>query len=123
MCAVTRANTVIFKIVGHEEWAAACREGAFTGSPDDIRDGFIHLSSAVQVAGTAARHLKGISNLTLVAFDEAALGEKLKWEPSRGGDLFPHLYGPLPTRLALWAKPMPLGADGVPEVPQDVALC
>lgn len=118
-----RNDAVIYKIVERDAWEAACREGAFTGSPDDIRDGFIHLSSAAQVRDTAARHFKGIPDLVLVAFDKEALGEGLKWEPSRGGDLFPHLYGPLPTGVALWAKPLPLGEDGVPHVSQDLVPC
>ena len=116
-------GTVIYKIVQREAWEAACREGAITGSPDDIRDGFIHLSAAPQVQGTAARHFKGIADLVLVAFDEAAFGDALKWEPSRGGALFPHLYGPLPAALAVWTKPMLLGEDGVPQVPGDLPSC
>ncbi len=114
---------MIFKILAREAWDAACREGAFTGSPDDIRDGFVHLSAPAQVRETAARHFRGVADLVLVAFDEAALGDGLKWEPSRGGDLFPHLYGPLPAALALWARPLPLGEDGVPQVPEDLGSC
>lgn len=114
---------MIFKIVERGAWDAACRDGMYRGSPDDVRDGFIHFSAPEQVAGTAARHFRGVADLVLVAFDEAALGEALRWEPSRGGSLFPHLYAPLPTALALWTKPMPLAADGVPEVPEDLATC
>lgn len=114
---------MIFKIVGREAWTAACREGIYRGSPDDVRDGFVHFSAAHQLGGTAARYFKGMGDLLLVAFDEGTLGDALKWEPSRGGDLFPHLYGPLPTAEALWARPLALDGDGVPMIPEDVAPC
>ncbi len=113
---------MIFKLVARAAWEAACQEGAYRGSADDIRDGFIHLSAAHQVRGTAGKHFKGVADLLLVAFDEAALGDGLIWEPSRGGDLFPHLYGPLTTAHALWARPLPLDGQGVPVIPQDVGL-
>jgi uncharacterized protein (DUF952 family) len=109
------SNTV-YKIVPAEEWRAACRAGVYKGSADDARDGFIHLSLAEQVEGTAARHFANQSGLLLVAFDAAALGEGLRYEASRNGALFPHYYAELPTNLALWEKPMPLGRDGVPRV-------
>ncbi len=97
------------------------------GSADDVRDGFIHLSAAHQVAGTAAKYFRDQPELLLVAFDAAGLGPALKWEPSRGGDVFPHLYSPLPTARALWTKPLPLGVmtnacfqhdDGMPALPE-----
>lgn len=113
-------TAVIYKIVDRKTWLAACRDGAFEGSADDMRDGFIHLSARHQVRGTAERHFKGIDDLVLVAFDEDALGAILKWEPSRGGDLFPHLYGPLPTALALGISPLPLGDGGLPQVPAEL---
>ena len=116
-------NTMIFKIVGREDWDAATREGVYCGSPDDVRDGFIHFSTADQLVDTAARHFRGMEDLVLVAFDEGTLGEALKWEPSRGGQLFPHLYGSLPTGLALWVRPMPLAEDGVPRIPEGIAAC
>lgn len=112
---------MIFKIVDKRAWHAACGEGSFGGSPDDLRDGFIHLSAPHQVRGTAAKHFKGVSNLLLLAFDEASFGDALVWEPSRGGDLFPHLYDRLPTAGALWEKPLMLDDDGVPVVPEDIA--
>lgn len=112
---------MIFKIVDGEAWRAACREGAFRGSAADARDGFIHLSAPHQVRETAAKHFKGKADLLLIAFDETALGEALVWEPSRGGALFPHLYGSLPTASALWTRPLPLDGDGVPLVPEDIA--
>lgn len=111
---------MIFKIVGQEAWAAACREGVYRGSPDDVRDGFIHFSARGQLLGTAAKHFRGVADLLLIAFDEKALGEALVWEPSRGGALFPHLYGELSTALALWQRALPLNAEGVPEIPQEL---
>ena len=84
----------------------------FTGSPVDIRDGFIHFSTATQVAETAARHFANERDLVLVAVDADALGRSLKWEPSRGGALFPHLYGPLPISAVRWTRPLPRAADG-----------
>jgi uncharacterized protein (DUF952 family) len=104
--------TTIYKICDSALWREAERAGVFTGAEIDARDGFIHFSSAAQVAETAAKHFAGAANLTLVAVDAAALGDALKWEASRGGDLFPHLYGALPVRAVLWAKPLPLGPDG-----------
>ena len=112
---------MIFKIVERTAWHAACREGIYRGSAGDRLDDFIHFSAAHQVRGTAAKHFKGIADLLLVAIDEAALGEKLVWEPSRGGDLFPHLHGFLPTSSAIWEKPLMLDADGVPVIPEDIA--
>ena len=86
--------------------------GAFPGAPVDLADGFIHFSTAEQVTETAARHFAGQDDLVLVAVDAAALGPALRNEPSRGGALFPHLYGALPLDAVLWVKPLPLGADG-----------
>lgn len=103
---------LVFKIVSAAEWRAAERDGMFRGAPVDRSDGFIHLSTAAQVRETAARHFSGQVDLLLVAYDSAGLGPALKWAPSRGGALFPHLYGTLDPRAALWAKPLPLGADG-----------
>jgi uncharacterized protein (DUF952 family) len=112
---------MIFKIVDRDAWSSACRAGIYRGSPDDLRDGFIHFSAPAQLSGTAAKHFRGQSDLVLVAFDEIALGDALVWEPSRGGDLFPHLYGTVSTNLAIWEKPLILGEDGVPEIPEDLA--
>ena len=104
--------TTIYKIQRASEWAAAASAGDYEGSAVDAKDGFIHFSTAQQPSETAAKHFAGQSDLVLIAIDSEALGAALKWEPSRGGALFPHLYGTLPTRLALWVKPLPLGADG-----------
>ncbi|MFN3867508.1 MAG: DUF952 domain-containing protein [Hyphomicrobiaceae bacterium] len=109
---------VIYKIVDATEWRDAIRAGQYEGSADDRRDGYIHLSTGAQLAGTARKHFTGRSNLMLIAFLGSSLGPKLKWEPSRGGELFPHLYGPLPTSRALWSFVLPLDDDGVPRLPQ-----
>jgi uncharacterized protein (DUF952 family) len=111
---------MILKIVGRDAWDEACRIGRFDGSPDDVRDGFIHFSTTAQVQATAAKYYRGLEDLILVAFDEAALGEALVWEPARDGALFPHLYGPLPTALALWERPLALDTGGIPAIPEDV---
>ena len=102
----------IFKIVGAHEWHAAEAEGRFIGSPVDLDDGFIHFSTAAQARETAARHFAGRKGLLLVAVDADALGEALKWEPSRGGDLFPHLYDVLPMTAVTAVHDLPLGPEG-----------
>jgi uncharacterized protein (DUF952 family) len=104
--------TLIYKIVPEGLWRSAQARGQFDGAPVDLADGYIHFSTAPQAQETADKHFAGQTDLLLVAFDDAELGPGLKWEPSRGGQLFPHLYGPLPTRLARSVKPMPLGPDG-----------
>ena len=109
------SNTV-YKIVDEAAWREAQRRGAYCGSSDDLRDGFIHLSFADQIEGTAARHFHNRAGLLLVAFSAAALGPALKQEASRGGSLFPHLYAELPPAAALWEKPMLLDTNGVPRV-------
>ena len=103
---------LVFKICGRAEWEAARERGAFHGSAVDVADGYIHLSTGPQVAETAARHFAGRDDLLLLAVDAAGLGDALKWEPSRGGALFPHLYRALATDSVAWAKPLPLGAGG-----------
>lgn len=108
--------SLIFKIVDADEWAEAERTGLFTGSEVDRRDGFIHFSTGAQVAETAARHFAGRQQLLLVAVDTRGLD--LRWEPSRGGSLFPHLYAPLPVSAAHWTAPLPLGPDGYHRFPE-----
>ena len=103
---------LVFKIVSAAEWGAAERAGIFQGAAIDVSDGFIHLSTAAQVAETAARHFSGQADLLLIAFDDTGLGPALRWEKSRGDALFPHLYGALEPRMAHWVQPLPLGADG-----------
>jgi uncharacterized protein (DUF952 family) len=102
----------IYKIMSRGEWAAAQAEGRYAGSAHDRRDGFIHFSTAAQAAETAARHFAGQSDLVLIEVDAARLGAELRWEPSRGGALFPHLYAELPLDAAVSVAPLPLGADG-----------
>jgi uncharacterized protein (DUF952 family) len=85
----------IYKIATTAQWRAAEAAGVFTGAPVDVADGFIHFSTESQVAETLARHFAGQRDLVLVAVDDAQLGDALRWEPSRGGQLFPHLYAPL----------------------------
>lgn len=102
----------LYKITGRDDWAAAVAEGVFRGAPVDLADGFIHFSTAAQVAETAAKHFAGRDDLLLVALADAPFGDRLKWEPSRGGALFPHLYGTFDPRQALSVVPLPLGPDG-----------
>jgi uncharacterized protein (DUF952 family) len=106
------SSKTIYKICDATAWRAADRAGIFAGAPVDLADGYIHFSAADQVADTAAKHFAGQRNLVLVAVDADALGPALKWEPSRGGALFPHLYGKLPLTAVRWNKPLPLGPDG-----------
>ena len=104
--------TPIYKICTAAEWREAEGAGAYGGSAVDRRDGFIHFSTAEQAAETAAKWFAGQSGLVLVAVDSGALGDRLKWEPSRGGALFPHLYGPLDVKAVLRVDPLPLDASG-----------
>jgi uncharacterized protein (DUF952 family) len=106
------AMTMIFKIMPEGDWSDAVAAGVYNGSPVDKADGFIHFSGADTVVETAARYYAGKAGQMLIAFDDAALGVALKWEASRGGLLFPHLYAALDPALALWAKPLPLRPDG-----------
>jgi uncharacterized protein (DUF952 family) len=103
--------TTIYKICEAAIWREAERGGVFPGAGVVKRDGFIHFSTAGQVRETAAKHFAGATNLMLVAVDADALAGALKWEVSRGGDLFPHLYGDLPLAAVLWARPLALGHD------------
>jgi len=104
--------TPIYKICSASEWREAERAGVYRGSAVDRRDGFIHFSTAEQAAETAARHFAGQHDLVLVTVDTDALGDHLKWEPSRGGALFPHLYGELPVKAVLRVDALPLDDTG-----------
>jgi uncharacterized protein (DUF952 family) len=108
--------TRVYKILKRDDWAAAQRAGRFEGAAIDLADGYIHLSTAAQASETARLHFAGQAGLVLLRIDAAALGAGLKWEPSRGGQLFPHLYGPLDCALVEAATPIPLGADGTPQL-------
>ncbi|XSG83530.1 MAG: DUF952 domain-containing protein [Methyloligella sp. ZOD6] len=105
-------SDTLYKITDVGALAKAEEHGWLEGSADDLRDGYIHLSSGAQVQGTLDRHFVGQDNLMLLAFDADAIGGELKWETSRGGDDFPHLYGQLPLSALKWAEPLPVRADG-----------
>lgn len=102
---------LIYKIVPAALWRDAEVAGTFAGAPIDLADGFIHFSTQAQVEETAAKHFAGQADLLLVAVAPDTLAEALKWEVSRGGALFPHLYSPLSSGSVAWVKPLPLGAD------------
>lgn len=108
---------VIYKIFRRAEWDALFAEGATAGAPIDRQDGYIHFSTAEQARETAAKHFAGVTDLILAAVDAVGLGDALKWEPSRGGALFPHLYRNLELAEVIWARPLPLihGAHAFPE--------
>lgn len=106
--------TRVYKLLTRAEWRAAEAKGVFEGSAVDLADGFIHFSTAAQAPETGRRYFSGVADLVIVGFENDALGAGLKWEPSRGGDLFPHLYGPLPTALAVEVRDVALAADGAP---------
>ena len=108
----------IYKICPATLWDEAQREGVFRGAAIDREDGYIHFSAADQVRDTAARHFAGARDLVLIAVDANLLGAALKWEKSRGGALFPHLYGDLTLAAVRWVKPLPLGGDGSHAFPQ-----
>jgi uncharacterized protein (DUF952 family) len=106
-------TALIYKIHPADDWAGAERAGVFHGAPIDLADGYIHFSTGAQAPETARRHFAGQAGLLLIAVEAAALGPALVWEPSRGGALFPHLYGPLDMAAVRWVMPLPLGDDGV----------
>lgn len=108
---------LIYKIVTSEQWAEAEKTGAFKGAPVDLADGYIHFSTAEQAGETAARHFAGQVDLLLVAVEAKALGKALVFEPSRGGQLFPHLYADLPLSAVRAVDALPLGADGRHQFP------
>ncbi len=108
----------IYKICEQALWGAAESDGLFLGTEVDERDGFIHFSTAAQLAETAARHFSNKSDLIVVAVDADALGMSLVWEHSRGGDLFPHLYAALPLSAVRWARPLPDEIDGRRAIPE-----
>ncbi len=110
---------MIYKIFRSNEWEVFQQTGETTGAPVDLADDFIHFSTASQAAETAARHFAGLDGLILLAVDTDKLGNALKWETSRGGDLFPHLYDTLKTASVVWAKPLPL-TDGQHLFPKEM---
>jgi len=108
----SEASGTVYKICPRSLWEKAESAGQFDGAPVDIEDGYIHFSTAAQVHETAAKHFSGQPDLLLVAVDAEALGDALRWEPSRGGDLFPHLYAPLDPAAVRWVKPLPQRPEG-----------
>lgn len=109
----------IYKILRAAEWAELVAKGETQGAPIDVNDGFIHFSTAAQAAETAAKHFAGEADLVLAVFDANALGDALKWEVSRDGALFPHLYAPLRLSDVQSHAPLPL-VDGVHQFPEEV---
>ncbi len=114
------ARTVIFHMCARTEWQAAEAAGAYAGSSQDTADGFIHFSAADQVVVSAAKHHAGQDGLVLLSVDAEALGDALKWEASRDGALFPHLYGPLPLAAVVRVDDLALGPDGRHVFPTDI---
>ncbi len=108
--------TRLYKILSRWEWEGALAKGRFEGSAADLADGFIHFSAAGQASETASRHFRGQADLVVLAVEAEALGGALRWEASRGGALFPHLYGPLACDRVIAAWPAPLGDDGTPDL-------
>lgn len=118
-----RMTTTIYTLVRAPDWAEAEAAGAYHGSTDDRRDGFLHLSDAAQIRTSAAKHRAGVADLLLVAVEATALGPALRWEPAAGGrrpGLFPHLYGALPLAAVAAVTPLPLGPDGLHRFPPGI---
>jgi len=114
------SEATIYHICTAAEWAEAQRLGRYGGSSQDKADGFIHFSTAAQVRASAAKHRAGQDNLVLVEAASSQLAADLKWEPSRGGALFPHLYGPLPMLAVTRTWRLALGSDGQHRFPEDL---
>lgn len=115
-----QSHMLIYKILRADEWSAFQSQGETLGAPIDLNDGFIHFSTAAQAQETAAKHFAGVEGLWLLAFDGAAMGDALKWEVSRGGADFPHLYRKLALSEMLWCKPLPL-VHGQHQFPDDMS--
>lgn len=113
----------VYKICDRSSWEQARAGGRYFGSIDDVRDGFIHLSAPDQVVETLERHFAKQDDLLLIALDVTALGQALRWEPSRGGALFPHLYQPLDFAAVISEMPLARGADGRYRLPEVIASC
>ncbi len=114
------ASRLIYHMCGRDDWREAEADGLYRGSGDDLADGFLHFSTAEQVAESAAKHRAGAAGLLLIAVDPEVLGPALKWEPSRGGQLFPHLYGDLETAAVADVVDLPLGEDGFHVFPEGI---
>lgn len=105
--------SIIYHMAERADWVAAEAAGAYGGGAQDRSDGFIHFSTGAQIVESARRHRAGAANLVLLEVEAAALGAALRWEASRGGEPFPHLYGPLPVAAVRAVHDLPLGADGL----------
>ncbi|AWI82766.1 hypothetical protein CEW88_03240 [Alloyangia pacifica] len=112
---------LIYKILRADEWAALQAQGETAGAPIDVADGYIHFSTAEQVRETAAKHFAGVEGLHLLCYEVEEFGDRITWEPSRGGALFPHLYSALPLAGLLWSRPLPVGEGGAHEFPDGLA--
>jgi uncharacterized protein (DUF952 family) len=110
-------DRIVYKVMSAAESAQMQRDGVFRGSPADVADGFIHLSCASQLVGTLDRHFSGMDGLVLVVVDLSRLGDTVRWEPSRGGQLFPHIYGPLPIGAVVSVGALERTADGAVTLP------
>ena len=111
---------LVYKIASAESYAPAERSGTFAGMPIDAEDGFIHLSTAAQLPETLRLHFRGQGGLLLIAVRTADIAAGLRWEPSRGGALFPHLYAPLPVTAVAWTAPITVDAAGGCMLPEAV---
>jgi uncharacterized protein (DUF952 family) len=111
---------LIYKICPETLWREAESRGTFAGAPIDLADGYIHFSTAAQARETAERHFAGQDGLLLIAVDDARLGEALRYEPSRGGVLFPHLYATLDPKIVNWVQPLRMQSDGGHLFPGDI---
>lgn len=116
-------HRLIFKIISGPEWKRAQEIGHFAGSADDLRDGYIHLSAPDQVARTAAKFFAGRTDLVLLGVDPMRLGDRLRWEASRSGTSYPHLYGVLETEAVVLVRPVALLADGTHDLPREILEC
>jgi len=115
-----KSDELIYHLCRRADWHSALEEKTYEGTGDDLRDGFLHFSTRDQVAESAARHRAGVSDLLLLGVDPTSLGESLKWEPSRAGQLFPHLYGALPVACVVRVEELPLGDQGYHRFPDDI---
>ena len=112
-------DRIVYKVMSDAEHRQMQREGMFRGSPVDLADGYIHLSCVSQLAATLDRHFSGVEGLVLVTVDLSRLGDTVRWEPARGGALFPHVYGWLPIEAVVGVGPVERGADGVVQLPTE----
>lgn len=117
----TSAGMLIYKIFRAAEWQELEAQGETAGAPVDLADGFIHFSTAEQAPGTAAKHFAGEAGLVLAAVEAGPLDAALRWEVSRGGARFPHLYRRLKRAEVAWHAPLPLGPDGAHRFPAEMA--